>query len=124
MTGPIHISTPIEYEQLYAQAIHAISSGERYWLNSEEEQQLTLSNSGFQQEPLEIQYLFTYFRLPEGKETGEKYTAVELLDLISARSGRKFSNTSSHNFGRMLNASGIRKVHTKSGNCYYLMAKQ
>lgn len=124
VTGPIHISTPIEYEQLYAQAVHAISSGERYWLNSEEEQQLTLSNSGFQQEPLEIQYLFTYFRLPEGKETGEKYTAVELLDLISARSGRKFSNTSSHNFGRMLNASGIRKVHTKSGNCYYLVAKQ
>ena len=65
VTGIIDVSAPIEYEQLYAQALHAIRSGERYWLNSEEERALTQSNSGFQDEPLEMQYLFSYFRLPE-----------------------------------------------------------
>lgn len=123
VTGPIQVSTPIEYDQLYAQAMHAIHAGERYWLNNEEEERLTRSNSGFQQETLEIQYLFTYFRLPETDETGDKYTAVELLDIISERSQRKFSNTSSNSFARMLKASGIERVHTKYGNCYYLVAK-
>ena len=46
VTGIIDVSVPIEYEQLYAQALHAIRSGERYWLNSEEERALTRDRKG------------------------------------------------------------------------------
>lgn len=123
VTAPIDISIPIEYEQLYAQAIHAVQSGERYWLAEEEVEELNQSNAAFQQLPLEIQYLFSYFRLPEPGEKGEKYTAVELLDALSIRSKRKFSNTSSLSFARMLVSSGIPKVHTKQGNYYFLIKK-
>ncbi len=121
--GPIDVSSPLEYEQLYAQALHAIRSGERYWLNTEEEQLLTQSNVGFQDEVLEMQYLFSYFRLPEAGEKEERFTSVELLDIISERSKRKFSNTSACRFGKMLNASGIRKIHTRTGNYYCLVRK-
>jgi Virulence-associated protein E/VirE N-terminal domain/Domain of unknonw function from B. Theta Gene description (DUF3874) len=121
VTGPIDMSSPICYEQLYAQARHAISSSERYWLNQEEEAELTVTNADFRQQSLEMQYLFSYFRLPAKGETGEKYTAVQLLDIISTRSKRKFSNTSSLTFGRMLNASGISKIHTVRGNVYELI---
>ena len=123
VTGPIDVSSPLEYGQLYAQAVHAIRSGERYWLNTEEEQLLTQSNAGFQDEPLEMQYLFSYFRLPEEGEREERFTSVELLDIISERSKRKFSNTSACRFGKMLNASGIRKIHTRTGNYYCLVRK-
>lgn len=92
-------------------------------MSKEEEEELTSNNSGFQQQPLEIQYLYSYFRVPEGEEVCRKYTAVQLLDIISTRSGRKFSNTSSVAFGRMLNASGIPKVHTYQGNYYNLVEK-
>ncbi|WP_158576701.1 DUF3874 domain-containing protein [Parabacteroides sp. AM08-6] len=67
--------------------------------------------------------LFSYFRLPAEDETGQKYTAVQLLDIISKRSKRKFSNTSSLTFGRMLNASGIRGMHTVNGNVYELILR-
>ena len=123
VTGPIDISVPVQHEQLYAQALEAIRMGERYWMSKEEEEELTSNNSGFQQQPLEIQYLYSYFRVPEGEEVCRKYTAVQLLDIISTRSGRKFSNTSSVAFGRMLNASGIPKVHTYQGNYYNLVEK-
>lgn len=123
LTGAIDVSSPIEYEQLYAQAVAAINAGERYWLNTEEEQELTNENAAFQQAPIEIQYLYQYFRLPEMGEAGKPYSAVELLDMISLRSKRKFSNTTALSFARMLNASGIKKVHTNRGNCYYLTEK-
>lgn len=123
VTAPIDLSTPIQYEQLYAQALSAIRSGERYWLNTEEEEALTQNNSDFQQQPLEMQYLFSYFRLPAAEEVSRRYTAVELLDIIARRSKRKFSNTSSVAFGRMLSASGIPKVHTYQGNYYCLIEK-
>lgn len=123
LNGPIDISRPIDYPQLYAQALSAIRSGERYWLNTEEEGLLNTSNDDFRLLPLEIQYLFSYFRLPEEEEDGELYSAVELLDYISSRSKRKFSNTSSLQFARMLNASGIKRVHTRVGNNYLLIKK-
>lgn len=124
LNGPIDISRPIDYPQLYAQALAAIRSGERYWLNTEDEVRLTESNDDFRQLPLEIQYLFSYFRIPEKDEEGELFSAVELLDYISSRSKRKFSNTSSLHFARMLNASGVKKIHTRLGNQYSLVKKQ
>lgn len=123
VAGAIDVSSPIEYEQLYAQALHAVRTGERYWLNNEEERLLMQSNSEFQEEALEMQYLFTYFRLPEKGEKEERYTSVELLDIISERSKRKFSNTYACRFGKMLNASGIKKIHTRACN-YYCLAKK
>lgn len=124
LNGSIDISRPIDYPQLYAQALAAIRSGERYWLNTEDEVRLTESNDDFRQLPLEIQYLFSYFRIPEKDEEGELFSAVELLDYISSRSKRKFSNTSSLHFARMLNASGVKKIHTRFGNQYSLVKKQ
>ena len=41
VTGNIDTTQPIDYEQLYAQAMHEISHGERYWFNSEDEQIMT-----------------------------------------------------------------------------------
>jgi predicted P-loop ATPase len=38
VTGNIDTTQPIDYEQLYAQAIHEIYHGERYWFDSEDEQ--------------------------------------------------------------------------------------
>lgn len=121
LKGAIDVSRSLQYDQLMAQAVAALHAGERYWLNSEEEAELNQRNTTFQQPPLEMQYLFEYFRMPKEGETGQKYSAVELLDYISARSHRKFSNTSSVLFSRMLKESGIEKVHTRQGNYYKLV---
>ncbi|MFR8354870.1 MAG: DUF3874 domain-containing protein [Parabacteroides sp.] len=66
---------------------------------------------------------FPIFVCRKRGEKEERFTSVELLDIISERSKRKFSNTSACRFGKMLNASGIRKIHTKTGNYYCLMRK-
>ena len=41
VTGNIDTTQPIDYEQLYAQAMHEIHHGERYWFDSEDEQIMT-----------------------------------------------------------------------------------
>ncbi len=45
----------IDHDQLYAQAIHALRAGERYWLTREEEKSITLQNEVFEQIPVEEQ---------------------------------------------------------------------
>lgn len=41
MTGAIDVSRPIDYEQLYAQALELLYHNERYWFDSEEEAIMT-----------------------------------------------------------------------------------
>jgi len=119
--GPIDIQTPFEYEQIYAQAQQAVRSGETYWFTPEEEQALMRDNMVFQHRSMLIEYLFSYFRVPDPEETGQPYTAMELIDHISKRSKRTFSNTSVRQFGMELRTAGLIKKHTKRGNVYYLI---
>ena len=51
MTGGIDVSRPIDYEQLYAQALELLYHNERYWFDSEEEAIMTESNREFEQSP-------------------------------------------------------------------------
>ena len=51
VTGPIDCS-PIDYEQLYAQAMHDLYRGERYWFNTEDENVMTENNQEFQVMPV------------------------------------------------------------------------
>ena len=44
VSGLIDTDTPIDYGQLYAQALHALAQGERYWLTKDEEQALEEHN--------------------------------------------------------------------------------
>lgn len=51
VTGPIDCS-PIDYEQLYAQAMHDLYKGERYWFDPEDEKVMNESNQEFQVMPI------------------------------------------------------------------------
>ncbi len=121
--GVIDISTPILHEQVYAQALHAIKGKEIYWLTPEEEKQMQEINLNFQQLPLEMQYVFTYFRLPEPDEPAGSYYAVEIWEVISHRSGQKFSLSSAKRFSHMLTGAGIRFERIRGKNKYFLIEK-
>ena len=61
----IDTSRPIDYDQLYAQAMHELAHGERYWFNDADEYVMTEANREFQQYSPEEQFLFRYFRMAE-----------------------------------------------------------
>ncbi|MCD7933469.1 MAG: DUF3874 domain-containing protein [Tannerellaceae bacterium] len=123
VTGTIDTSGTIHYEQLYAQALHAINQGETYWLTEEEEKQMQEINTNFQQLPLEMQYVFTYFRLPKIDEEAKGYYAVEIWEIIKARSKQKFSTSSGKAFSHMLAGAGIPSERIRGKNKYFLIEK-
>ena len=47
----IDVVRPIDYEQLYAQAMAALRSNERYWFDEKEEAIMTEANREFEQSP-------------------------------------------------------------------------
>ena len=92
VTGPIDCS-PIDYEQLYAQAMHDLYKGERYWFDPEDEKVMNESNQEFQVMPIAEQLFHEYFRAATEGEECEQFLAIEILEQVPS-------------------------VHTKRGNVY------
>ena len=83
--GVIDDIQPIDYNGLYAQALHAVRQKERHWFTREEEAYITKSNLAFQQILPEEEIIFAYFRSPHAGEPFEELTCTEILERIRAR---------------------------------------
>lgn len=117
LTGPIDCS-PIDYEQLYAQAMHDLSKGERHWFDTEEEKVMTEHNQEFQVMPVAEQLYHEYFRAAEEGEEYEQLMAIEILEQLKRDSKMNVSICSIVEFGRILQKNKVPSVHTKRGNFY------
>lgn len=118
VTAPIDLSRPLNYEQLYAQALAALRAGERSWFDATEEAIMTAHNEDFQQTPVVEQLFYQYFRLARAKQPCEKLLAVEILERIQKRSKIKISTSKVAPFGRFLQKAGARSQRTSHGVYY------
>lgn len=80
--GIIDYQQPIDYKQLYAQAMQAVQNNERYWFTHEEEAYITRSNRHFQQTIPEEEVLHIHFRKPNDDEAFEELSCAEILQRI------------------------------------------
>src|SRR5699024_3642949 len=106
VTGVIDVVRPINYEQLYAQAMVALYNNERYWFDEKEEAIMTEANQEFEQSPAVEQLFQVYFRAAEGEE-GEWLLAVDIFQRIQKMSKMKFSPGQVTYFGRILRRLGV-----------------
>jgi predicted P-loop ATPase len=83
--GVIDYQQPIDYQQLYAQALHAIQYNERYWFTHEEEAYITASNQQFQHTIPEEEIIHLFFRKPTTHEAYEELTCAEILNRVTKR---------------------------------------
>ena len=118
VTGVIDVVRPIDYEQLYAQAMTALYKNERYWFDAEEEAIMTESNQEFEQSPAIEQLFQVYYRAAGDEEEGEWLLAADLLQRIQKASKMKFSPRQVSYFGRILQKLGV-KSYRKSHGVYY-----
>lgn len=124
VTAPISVTYPIDYGQLYAQAVHEVNAGERYWFTYEDEQILMAENRAFEQSPASEQLFVQYFRAAEEDEECEELLAADILGRLQKRSGFKLSQAKLVHFGRNLNKLGVRSKRTRFGNLYYVVERK
>ena len=116
-------SQPIDYQQLYAQAVAALDNGERYWFTREEGMRQTESNREFQQEPIQEQLYHQYFRAAEDESEGEWMLAVEIFQCLQKKSGIKLPVGKMNMFGRFLSKLGILSHRTRDGVFYRVVER-
>lgn len=118
VAGTIDTTHPIDYGQLYAQAMYEIYHGERYWFNEEDEAIMTESNREFEQTPPTMQLFYRSFKASENEKDGEYLSPMEILDIIQKTTSIPLSSSKVSQFGRLLQKDGVPSKHTKRGTVY------
>jgi hypothetical protein len=125
LTGPIDVSTPPNYVQLYAQAMHALHQHDAYYFSPNETQEILEWNRQFSVKTAADHYFFDYFEPAEPTGDGEWVTASAIFEYLKKKVGislLKPANVSS--FGRMLSGiSCLKKRQTKYGSEYFVRRK-
>lgn len=121
VTGVIDVVRPIDYEQLYAQAMAALHGNERYWFDEEDEARMTEANREFEQAPAIEQLFQVYFRVADDEEEGEWLLAADILQRIQRASRMKFSPRQVSHFGRILQKLGVKSFRKTSGVYYHVV---
>ena len=120
VTAPIDTNVAINYRQLYAQAMHDIYKGERYWLDDKDEAILKQTNRDFEPvTPLE-QLFSSYFQPAESEEAGEWLTAMEIFNYLQTKTRDRLSISKIACFGRSLRKLDIPCKKSNRGTVYLL----
>ena len=98
------LTTPFDYDGIYAQAYALYQQGFQYWFSSEEIQQLTQHNRQFETSQSANELIDEHFRKPVGIEGGDFMPASVILQLVGGVNMRELSTAV---LGRALTAMGF-----------------
>ena len=118
--GMIDCTTPIEYEQLYAQLKHEIVHGERTWFSKEEEGAIQQANEAFYRTtPAEDVLGETFAFAQPGEEGAHLLSATQIYTSLKSKNPAALNDCSPASFSKLLAQLGQR-VHTRNGNGYWV----
>ena len=119
--GDVDFRTPIDYPQLYAQLLHEIHNGERYWPTREQEQQLIQRNFSYQEVSGLGEMLMSVLQRPTDGEEGQWMSLKEISALLKKSfKGYKEETGTFRKIGTFLSRPEYRfkSAHKMSGTVY------
>ena len=120
----IDCTTPVEYEQLYAQLKAELLSGERSWFNKEEEQAIQQHNTLFYKHIPEEEVFCLCFRFATKEDHPQEVltlSATQLFERMKSAHPSAMRGMTAYSLSRILPQLGER-VHTAKGNVYRVVA--
>ena len=128
LARPIDVDTPIDYPQLYAEAMAALESGERCWFDEEETRLLEAHNSAYAVGRGVWDLLRRHFAVcaieEEAQEVKENlWSASEVYDYLHEISPNALEGIDRHNFGFYLKQLGAQQVRLGNRRVYGVRVK-
>ena len=128
LAHPIDVDTPIDYPQLYAEAMAALKDGERCWFDEEETRLLEAHNSAYAVGRGVWDLLRRHFAVcaieEEAQEVKENlWSASEVYDYLHEISPNALEGIDRHNFGFYLKQLGAQQVRLGNRRVYGVKVK-
>jgi predicted P-loop ATPase len=128
LARPIDVDTPIDYPQLYAEAMAALKDGERYWFDEEETRLLEAHNSAYAVGRGVWDLLRRHFAVCAIEEEAQEvkanlWSASEVYDYLHEISPNALEGIDRHNFGFYLKQLGAQQVRLGNRRVYGVKVK-
>ena len=119
----IDVNTPLDYEQLYAEAMAALAAGERSWFDEEETRELEAHNIAYSVRCGVWDLLHQHFEVCEVPEEADEksealWSAGEVYDHLHEISPATLEGIDRHNFGYYLKQLGAPAVRVGNRRMY------
>ena len=111
------LSSPFDYDGIYAQAYALYQQGFRYWFDRPEIERLQRHNEAYTTSNDEEDLVAEYFRLPRGAETGEFMRTAVAKQLLSSPG----MNISTVALGRAFTHLGFKSATVNHNRGYYVV---
>ena len=124
LAAPIDVDTPVDHAQLYAQALHLLDGGMRYWLDEEETLRLEEHNAPYKTEHGPEELLTQHFAPVEKKkhyDDDELWTSVAVYDYLHRIDPLLMRSVERTTFGMYVRRMGFDQVRRE--NKRYFAAK-
>ena len=124
LAAPIDVDTPVDHAQLYAQALHLLDGGMRYWLDEEETMRLEEHNAPYKTEHGPEELLTQHFAPVEKKkhyDDDELWTSVAVYDYLHRIDPLLMRSVERTTFGMYVRRMGFEQVRRE--NKRYFAAK-
>ena len=120
----IDYESPVDYQQLYAQLLHELRHGERYWLTDEEAREMQRHNARYQS-TLDLERIVDdCFRRPAPDEPCQPLTMSVIIDIISRNYTFIQPNHSTKSqLGKVLMATGFEQRRDTFGVSYFVVQR-
>ena len=126
LAHPIDVDTPVDYGQLYAEAMVALNGGERCWFDEEETRLLEAHNAGYSARRGVWDLLNRHFKVCDIPEDAEErldtlWPATEVYDYLYDLSPTAMAGIERTGFAHYLKRMGAQQVRVKNRRLYGVM---
>ena len=125
LAAPIDVDTPVDHAQLYAQALHLLDGGMRYWLDEEETLRLEEHNAPYKTEHGPEELLTQHFTPVEKKkhyDDDELWTSVAVYDYLHRIDPLLMRSVERTTFGMYVRRMGFEQVRRENKRYFALRA--
>jgi len=108
----VDMDAKIDQDQLWAQALHLLNDGYRYWFNQTEVRQINMRNARYQLSIAEDDYVTNYLDKPADDDNSpyvKELTSTEIIDQLSDRLKRTIK-VRPNLLGKVLARNGFQRV--------------
>ena len=125
LAAPIDVDMPVDHAQLYAQALHLLDGGMRYWLDEEETLRLEEHNAPYKTEHGPEELLTQHFTPVEKKkhyDDDELWTSVAVYDYLHRIDPLLMRSVERTTFGMYVRRMGFEQVRRENKRYFALRA--
>ena len=125
VTDTIDFTTPIDYQQLYAQLLSEVQNGRPFWLNDEQTRLLMAQNEEFLSIAGLPQMLSAVVTPAKADEEGEWLSLTEILERVKKMFPHYVPTANVlRDMGHCMQAMAAEMKHTRVGNMYKVKTKK